>query len=78
MRRREYLAILVEPRGLARPRIGMQQQAVTGTQRDELLERQQLADSLARYMGQLGLERRTKVYDLNDYVVENYGEEPDG
>ena len=41
-------------------------------------ERQQLADSLARYMGQLGLERRGKIYDLNDYVVENYSEEPDG
>jgi hypothetical protein len=41
-------------------------------------ERQQLADSLARYMGQLGLERRGKIYDLSDYVVENYSEEPDG
>jgi hypothetical protein len=41
-------------------------------------ERQQLADSLARYMGQLGLERRSKIYNLNDYVVENYSEEPDG
>jgi hypothetical protein len=38
-------------------------------------ERQQLADSLARYMSMLGLERRGKVYDLSDYVVENYGEE---
>ena len=38
-------------------------------------ERQQLADSLARYMGMLGLERRAKVYDLTDYVVENYGDD---
>ena len=38
-------------------------------------ERQQLADSLARYMSMLGLERRSKVYDLADYVVENYGDD---
>jgi len=38
-------------------------------------ERQQLADSLARYMGQLGLEKRGRTYDLNDYIVENYSEE---
>ena len=38
-------------------------------------ERQQLADSLARYMGMLGLERRAKVYDLTEYVVENYGDD---
>ena len=38
-------------------------------------ERQQLADSLARYMGMLGLERRSKVYDLTDYVVETYGDD---
>ena len=38
-------------------------------------ERQQLADSLARYMSQLGLERRGKVYDLGEYVIDNYGEE---
>ena len=38
-------------------------------------ERQTLADSLARYMGQLGLERRGKTYDLTDYVVENYSSE---
>ncbi len=37
-------------------------------------ERQQLADSLARYMSMLGLERRSKVYDLADYVVETYGD----
>jgi len=38
-------------------------------------ERQQLADSLARYMSMLGLERRSQVYDLGDYVVETYGED---
>ena len=37
-------------------------------------QRQALADSLARYMGMLGLERRAKVYDLGEYVVEQYGE----
>ncbi len=37
-------------------------------------DRQALADSLARYMGQLGLDRRAKVLDLGDYVVETYGE----
>ncbi len=37
-------------------------------------ERQQLADSLATYMSMLGLERRAKVLDLGDYVVETYGE----
>ena len=36
-------------------------------------ERQQLADSLARYMAQLGLERRGKAHDLRAYVVETYG-----
>jgi hypothetical protein len=37
-------------------------------------QRQALADSLARYMSMLGLERRSKVYDLADYVVETYGD----
>jgi hypothetical protein len=37
-------------------------------------QRQALADSLARYMGQLGLDRRAKVHDLDEYVVEQYGE----
>ncbi len=37
-------------------------------------QRQALADSLARYMGMLGLARRAKVYDLSDYVVEQYGD----
>ena len=41
-------------------------------------ERQQLADSLARYMSMLGLERRAKVYDLTDYVVEQYGADAEG
>ncbi len=40
-------------------------------------ERQALADSLARYMGMLGLERRAKVYDLGEYVVDQYGEASD-
>jgi hypothetical protein len=40
-------------------------------------ERQQLADSLARYMSMLGLERRAKVYDLGEYVVDQYGEASD-
>ncbi len=37
-------------------------------------QRQALADSLARYMGMLGLDRRAKIYDLSDYVVEQYGD----
>jgi hypothetical protein len=37
-------------------------------------ERQQLADALARYMTQLGLEGRSKpVQDLRAYVAERYG-----
>lgn len=37
-------------------------------------ERQQLVDSLARVLGQLGLERRTrKIPDLQEYVRERYG-----
>jgi hypothetical protein len=40
-------------------------------------QRQALADSLARYMGMLGLERRAKAYDLGDYVVQQYGEASD-
>jgi chorismate mutase len=39
-------------------------------------ERQQLADALARYMAQLGLERRSRpVKDLRSYVAERYGQE---
>ena len=38
-------------------------------------ERQQLADGLARYLGQLGLERRTKeVPSLTEYLNTKYGE----
>ncbi len=37
-------------------------------------QRQALADSLARYMGMLGLARRARLYDLGDYVVEQYGD----
>jgi hypothetical protein len=38
-------------------------------------ERVALADSLARYMGQLGLERREKpIPDLKDYLHENYND----
>jgi len=37
-------------------------------------ERQQLADGLARYLGQLGLERRTKeVPSLTEYLNTRYG-----
>jgi hypothetical protein len=36
-------------------------------------ERQQLADSLAKYMNMLGLERRTKpIQSLGDYVASRY------
>jgi hypothetical protein len=39
-----------------------------------VLQRQQLADGLARYLAQLGLERRAKkVADLKDYLAEQYG-----
>jgi hypothetical protein len=34
-----------------------------------ITQRQSLADSLARYMMQLGLERRSKVLSLNDYLT---------
>lgn len=38
-------------------------------------ERQQLADGLARYLGQLGLERVAKqVPSLTSYVADQYGE----
>jgi hypothetical protein len=37
-------------------------------------ERQHLADALARYLGQLGLERRARrAPSLEDYVTQNYG-----
>ena len=42
-------------------------------------ERQQLADALARYLGQLGLERKAKPRkSLASYVVEKYGSEKNG
>lgn len=34
-----------------------------------VLQRQQLADALARYMTTLGLERRSKVLSLTDYLA---------
>jgi hypothetical protein len=38
-----------------------------------LRERQSLVDSLARILGQLGLERRSKkALDLNSYIAEKY------
>jgi phytoene/squalene synthetase len=38
-------------------------------------ERQQLADALARYMGQLGLERRAKPQpSLSEYLAQREGE----
>jgi len=40
-------------------------------------QRQALADSLARYMAMLGLERRAKVHDLDEYVVDQYGDGSD-
>lgn len=39
-----------------------------------VLQRQQLADSLARHMAMLGLERRkAEAKDLSDYLAEKYG-----
>jgi hypothetical protein len=41
-----------------------------------LLQRQQLADALARYMAQLGLERRARpVPTLSTYIEDRYGHE---
>ena len=40
-----------------------------------VLQRQQLADALARYMTQLGLERKSKgVMDLKSYLAERGGD----
>ena len=40
-----------------------------------VLERRQLADALARYLGQLGLERKSKgVMDLKSYLAERDGD----
>jgi len=39
-----------------------------------VLQRQQLADALARYLTALGLKRRArKVHDLNSYLAQQYG-----
>jgi len=43
-----------------------------------VLQRQQLADALARYMGQLGLKRRAKpVPALGEYLARRYGNKAD-
>ena len=43
-----------------------------------VLQRQQLADGLARYMGQLGLKRRARpVPALADYLATRYGRRDD-
>jgi hypothetical protein len=40
-----------------------------------VLQRQQLADGLARYLTQLGLQRRSKkTTDLNSYLARQYGD----
>jgi hypothetical protein len=40
-----------------------------------VLQRQQLADALSRYMNQLGLKRRAKpVQSLDDYIKTRYGQ----
>jgi len=40
-----------------------------------VLQRQQLANALARYLGQLGLKRRAKpVADLQTYLAQKYRE----
>jgi len=38
-----------------------------------VIQRCQIADGLARYMVQLGLERRQKQVSLQDYIDEHYG-----
>jgi hypothetical protein len=43
-----------------------------------VLQRQQLADALARYMGQLGLERRARGPDLARALVELHQGPDDG
>src|SRR5262249_23480606 len=41
-----------------------------------VLQRQQLADGLARYLGQIGLHRRAKkTNDLKGYLAQQYGSE---
>ncbi len=44
-----------------------------------ILQRQQLADGLARYLTQLGLKRRkAPAKSLEQYVTEKYGNDPEG
>lgn len=38
-----------------------------------VIQRQALADALARYLAQLGMERRQKQVSLEDYINEKYG-----
>ena len=38
-------------------------------------ERQAIADGLAKYMAMLGLERRSKPVNLQDYVQQKYGQD---
>jgi hypothetical protein len=43
-----------------------------------ILQRQQLADGLARYLGQLGLKRRKPpTKSLEQYVTDKYGNDPE-
>lgn len=58
----------------------LQQPSLVNKSRRQLfpvvLQRQQLADALARYMTTLGLKRRTrKAADLQTYLAERYGPE---
>jgi hypothetical protein len=43
-----------------------------------VIQRQALADGLARYMAQLGLERRQKEVNLQDYIQQKYGRGKEG
>ena len=42
-----------------------------------VIQRQQLADALAKYMAMLGLERRHKVKTLHDLLTHDEPENPD-
>jgi hypothetical protein len=39
-------------------------------------ERQSIADSLARYLGQLGLERRSKIKSISDLLADEEADTP--
>ena len=59
----------------------LQQPSLVNKSRRQLfpvvLQRQQLADALARYMNQLGLKRRAKpVQSLTTYIEDRYSEQP--